>query len=63
MIAASSFCALSRSGCPRVAAARDRSHDISDHETALASHLLLRLDSGSIVSLGGELGEQASSAA
>jgi len=30
MIAASSFCALSRSGGPRVAAARGRSHDIND---------------------------------
>jgi hypothetical protein len=30
MIPASSFYALARSGCPRLAAARDRSHDIND---------------------------------
>jgi signal transduction histidine kinase len=43
MIAASSFCALSRSGCPRVAAARGRSHDISREDDAMPSGGLWRI--------------------
>jgi pyrroloquinoline quinone (PQQ) biosynthesis protein C len=39
MIAASSLCALSRSGCPSVATARGRSHDISDRNSKMEAGL------------------------